>query len=97
MRLPTGRSEKRRTIDLTVELSSKDEMSRKESTLTVNVSSGGLRAITKRVWQPGTKLLVRFVGEDFQEQASVVYCHLLGDKRFAVGLAFSAKGQQPGD
>jgi hypothetical protein len=97
MSMPTGRSEKRTPIDLAVVLSCIGETSCKERTFTENVSSRGLRAITKKKWQPGAELLIKFVGNDFQGQASVVYCQPLGNKKFAVGLALSAKAQQADD
>jgi hypothetical protein len=81
-------------IGLAVELSCRDEMSGKETTFTENISSRGLRAITKRMWRSGTRLQIRFVGEDVHGQASVVYCQPLGNKRFAVGLALSGKARQ---
>jgi hypothetical protein len=78
-------------MHLAVELSCMDEMSGKEAAITENISSRGLRAITKRMWRSGTRLLIRLVGEDGYGQASVVYCQPLGNKRFAVGLGLSGK------
>ena len=93
MPMPTGRSEKRTPIEMSVVLSRGNGRSVKERTFTVNVSSHGLRAITKRMWQPGTRLQVTFAGEEFREPASVVYCQRLANKKFAVGLALSAKAR----
>ncbi len=59
-----------------------------------NMSSRGLRAITKKIWLPGARLLVSFAGDNVAEETSVVYCQRLGIKKFAVGLALSAKVHQ---
>jgi hypothetical protein len=95
--MPTGRSEKRTPVELAVVLSHLTETPFKETNFTENVSSRGLRAITKRMWQAGAPLLVTFAGEAIPGQARVVYCQRLENKRFAVGLALSAKVQQSGD
>jgi PilZ domain-containing protein len=97
MPMPTGRSEKRTPIKLVVALSHTNEKSYRERTFTVNVSSHGLRAVTKRMWQPGARLRVSLAGRDIGEQASVVYCQRLPNKKFAVGLALSAEEQQSDD
>jgi len=49
MSMPTGRSEKRAPVELAVLLSSLNERPFKERAFTENVSSRGLRAITKRM------------------------------------------------
>lgn len=91
MSMPTGRSEKRTPIELVVVLSRINGRSFKERTFTANVSSRGLCAMTKKMWRPGTQLLISIAGDSPRLQASVVYCHRLGNKKFAVGLVFSAK------
>jgi len=68
MSMPTGRSEKRTPVELAVLLSSLNERPFKERAFTENVSSRGLRAITKRMWQPGTRLLVSFDGRSFLDR-----------------------------
>ena len=87
MSMPTGRSEKRTPVELAVLLSSLNETPFKERAFTENVSSRGLRAITKRMWQPGALLLVSFDGEPIPGLARVAYCRRLANNRFAVGLA----------
>ncbi len=62
----------------------------KERTFTENVSPSGMRAVTKRTWQPETRLLVTFDRERIQGQARVVYCQRVANNRFAVGLALLA-------
>jgi len=83
---PIDRLEQRWPIKVGVMLSLPKKRSFHERTFTENVSSRGLRAITKRLWQPGAELLVTFAGEGIQRQASVAYCQRLKRKRFAVGL-----------
>jgi hypothetical protein len=91
MSILTGRSEKRKPIELAAVLSRVNQGFHKESTFTENKSSHGLRVITKKIWRPGARLLVSFAKDDVEEEASVVYCQRLGNKKFAVGLALSAK------
>ena len=91
MSMPIGRSEKRTPVELAVVLFSLNERLVKEWALTENVSSCGLRAITKRKWRSGTRLLVTLDEETTPGQARVVYCERLANKRFALGLALSAK------
>jgi hypothetical protein len=89
--MPTGRFEKRWPIKVAVALSPVNKRSSQERTFTENVSSRGLRAITRRMWQRGDRLLVTFAAEGIQREARVAYCQRLANKRFAVGLELSAK------
>jgi hypothetical protein len=91
MSMPTGRSEKRTPVELAVLLSRAHKKPFKERGVTENVSSHGLRVITKGMWQPGARVLVSFAGEDIDEQARVVYCQRMAKRKFAVGIQFSAK------
>ena len=94
----TGRSENRTPLEVPVVLSLLNKRPFKESTFTENVSpSSGMRAVTKRTWQPGTRLLVTLDREGIQGQARVDYCQRLANNRFAVGLALSAQMQQVSD
>lgn len=72
-------------------LSLPNKKSFKERVFTENVSSRGLRAITKRMWQPGAQLIVTFAGEGIQRHANVAYCQRLTKKRFALGLKLSMR------
>lgn len=94
MSMPAGRSEKRTPIKLAVVLSRVNQRSSRESTFTEDKSSQGLRVITKKTWRIGAQLLVSFAGDNVGEQATVVYCQRLGNKKFAVGLALSTKVHQ---
>lgn len=91
MSTPTGRSEKRAPVELSVELSDVGKTSVKERVLTENLSSHGLRVVAKSAWQPGARVRVSFAGEDIDERARVVYCQPLGSNKFAVGLELSGK------
>ena len=91
MSILAGRCEKRKPIELAAVLSRVNQGFYMESTFTENKSSHGLRVITKKTWRPGARLVVRFAEDDVEEEASVVYCQRLGNKKFAVGLALSAK------
>ena len=93
MTMPTGRSEKRTPVELAVLLSGLNERPFKERAFTENVSSRGLRAITKRMWQPGDRLMVSFDTEPIPGLARVAYCQRLANKKFAVGVAVSARVQ----
>lgn len=96
MSMPMGRSEKRTPIEMSVMLTRLGEGSPMEKAFAENVSSHGVRAITKRQWEAGAHLSVSFAGEDIPQQARVVYCQRLSSKRFVVGLALHAKGRKSG-
>ncbi len=51
-----------------------------------NMSYRGLRAITKKIWLPGARLLVSFAGDSGAEETSVVYCNAweLGSLRWVL-------------
>jgi len=91
MSMPTGRSEKRTPVELAVVLSRAHRKPFKEKVVTENVSSHGLRVVTKSTWTPGARILVSFAREDIDEHARVVYCQRLAKGMFAVGIQFSAK------
>ena len=89
--MPTGRSEKRTPVELAVVLSRAHKRLFKEKVVTENVSSHGLRVVTKRMWPPRAQIIVSFAGENIDEQARVVYCERLTKGKFAVGIQFSTK------
>jgi PilZ domain len=97
MSMPTGRSEKRTPTELAVELSHVGKTFVKERVLTENLSSRGLRVVTKSMWPPGARVCVSFAGEEIDERARIVYCQRLANKRFAVGLELSATVKQSDD
>lgn len=97
MPMPAGRSEKRTPIELAVVLCGVSERPFEERTHTENVSSHGVRAITKRRWLVGDQLQVSFTEGIAPEPARVTYCQRLSNESFAVGLALSATLQQSAD
>jgi len=79
-----------------VQLSSLDQPSVSEPTSTQNISSRGARVMTQRIWEPGSRLLIRSLRSDFWAQARVVYWRSFSSSRFAIGLEFVARaGQWP--
>ena len=92
--VPTGRSVGRfgRRIPkrLTAELSRPDEPMPKERTVTENVSSRGVRVSTVQRWQPGTPVLVTFLGDGVRSEGRVAYCQRKESGDFAFGVELSA-------
>jgi len=84
MAAPVGRSEKRITKMITVELARPDTPQLKETAITQNLSSHGMRVATERFWRPGDRVLLTESGLNIQ--ARVVYCRRLEKNSFAVGL-----------
>lgn len=88
----TARIEKRIRLAVPVQISSLQNPSVTERTLTENVCSIGARVISRAVKEPNERLLVRFLGGDLRNLAQVVYCQRLPDGRFAIGLRFHGEG-----
>jgi len=74
-----------------VQLSSLDQPSITEPTSTQNLSSRGARVMTQRIWEPGSRLLIRSLRTDFWARARVVYWRSFSSSRFAIGLEFVAR------
>ncbi len=89
MSVPTGRFEKRIARAVTVEIRSDDEGMPKERTLTENVSAHGARVLMDREWRPGQHVMVISPKEGVRARGQIVYCQLLAESRFAVGLQLS--------
>lgn len=91
-RLPARdpRSEARMPAIHRVQLSSLDQPTITEPTTTQNLSSRGARVMTQRIWEPGSRLLMRSRQSDFWAQARVVYWRSFSGSRFAIGLEFVA-------
>jgi hypothetical protein len=90
------RTEQRISRNEPVLLSSLDQPSVGESTRTQNISSRGARVFTQRVWQPGSRLLIKSLRGDFWARARVVYWRSFSSSTFAIGLEFHArKGDWP--
>jgi hypothetical protein len=72
-------------------LSSLDQPSITEATRTQNISSHGARVMTQRIWERGSRLLIRSLRSDFWARARVVYRRSFSSSRFAIGLEFVAQ------
>lgn len=81
-----NRKEKRNPEKLQVRLSSAADPSSKESALTENVSSRGLRVRTERPWARDTVVIVPTCESELWARARVAYCQPLADDTFAIGL-----------
>src|SRR5258708_29017327 len=86
MAVPHGRSDKRVTKEVMVELARPDDPRLKETAIAQNVSARGLRVATERVWRPGDHVLISSLESGLRTQARVVYCQRMKNNRFAVGL-----------
>jgi hypothetical protein len=81
-----GRMEARVPFTMAVCLVNTKEPDATELVLTENVSNGGVRAVSKRRWQPGEHHRVIPLSVDFHLPARVVYCQSLSKNTFCVGL-----------
>ena len=91
MPVPTGRFEKRIARAVTVEICPEEEGMPKERTLTENVSPHGARVLMEREWRPGQRVMVMSPNEGVRALGQIVYCELLAECRFAVGLELSVR------
>ena len=91
MPVPTGRFEKRIARAVTVEIRPEDEGMPRARTLTENVSPHGARVLMGRQWRPGQQVMVISPKEGVRALGQVVYCELLAECRFAVGLELSVR------
>jgi len=91
MPVPTGRFEKRIARAVTVEIRPEGEGMPKERTLTENVSPHGARVLMDREWRPGQHVMVTSPKEGVCAQGQIVYCQVLAERRFAVGLELSVR------
>ena len=91
MPVPTGRFEKRIARAVTVEIRPEDEEMPKARTLTENVSPHGARVLMERAWRPGQQVIVISPNEGVWARGQIVYCQLLAECRFAVGLELSVR------
>lgn len=92
----TGRVEKRIHLEVPMQISGLQEPGSKnltEKTTTENVSTHGVRVLTRSALPPQERLLVTSLsGNELSIPARVVYCQPLTDGVFGVGLQFE-KGE----
>lgn len=61
-----------------------------------NQSPHGVQLATERSWELGSHVDVKSVAGDLKARARVVYCMVLGPKKFVVGLnILSRNGEEP--
>jgi hypothetical protein len=82
------RAENRIDMKVTALLVGKQEKVGVETGLTADVSSRGVKVISRSEWPLGETILVSIPGFHFMAAARVVYCRGLTDGRFGVGLEF---------
>ena len=82
----TGRSEKRNVAAVAVMLTSLELASRTELTFTENISSGGARVITGKLWLADDPLVIKSLEGDLQSEAKVVYRQSVREKVYAIGV-----------
>src|SRR6266704_400999 len=86
MPVPTGRFEKRIARAVTVEIRPEDEGMPRARTVNENVSPHGARVLMEREWRPGQQVMVISPKEGVWARGQIVYCQLLAESRFGVGL-----------
>ncbi|MGB2901026.1 MAG: hypothetical protein WBB89_17335 [Candidatus Acidiferrum sp.] len=84
--MPTGRSDRRITKEVAVELVRPGASQLREMAIAQNVSALGMRVATEDVWLPGEPVVLSSPESGFRAQARVVYCKHMENNRFAVGL-----------
>lgn len=86
-----GRKEKRISQRLQVVLSSVAQPLHAELGSTEDITSCGTRVQTERPWEPGSIVLLKSPKGELLARARVVYCKLLPNKAFGLGLEFLAR------
>ena len=96
MAVQTGRVEKRIRLEVPVQISRLETpgfTDLPEETTTGNVSTHGVRVLTKRALPPQERLLVTSpICSEEPIRARVVYCQPLAEGVFGVGLQFEKGG-----
>ena len=85
-----GRIEKRVPLEVRVYLGSNERLLAAERAITVNVSRHGARVVTRRPWRAKERPWLAPVSSEFRLQAKVIYCQVLTNGYFCVGLRFEA-------
>lgn len=88
MPVRSGRLAKRIQEAIPVEISSLQHPPKTQRASTENVSSLGLRVLTERPVERDERLIIRSLVGNQRTIARVVYCQLLSDGRFGVGMQF---------
>jgi len=88
MTAPNGRSDRRITKEVAVELARPDASQLREMAIAQNVSARGMRVATEDVWLPGDPVLLSSPQSGVRTRARVVYCQRVENNRFALGWNF---------
>jgi hypothetical protein len=80
------RSQRRIPKEQAVDLVCTGAIQFKETALAQNVSAGGARVATERIWRPGERVLLSPHEGGKPVNARVVYCQRLENGNFAIGL-----------
>ena len=87
----TGRSDRRITKEVAMELARADASQLREMAIAQNVSARGMRVVTEDVWLPGEPVLLSSPKSGLRTRARVVYCKRMENNKFAVGLELLAR------
>jgi hypothetical protein len=90
MTMQPGRYAKRTPTAVAVMLTSRERAFTTELTLTENISEGGARVITKKVWWANDTLVIKSLEGDLQSEARVVYRQPVRENVYAIGLELLA-------
>ena len=71
---------------MAVTLTSLELTSRTELTFTENISSGGARVVTEKLWSANDSLVIKSREGDLQSEARVVYRQPVREKVYAIGV-----------
>ena len=86
MAMQSSRAEKRSVAAVAVMLTSLELTSRTELTFTENISSGGARVFTGKLWSAYDPLVIKSLEEDLQSEARVTYRQTAGKDVYAMGV-----------
>ena len=89
--MSNGRSEKRISKTVSVEIRLQDGPALKDRASTENVSAHGARLFMKQRLRPGQTVVLVSPTEGVGCQAQIVYCERISESRFAVGLELSGR------
>lgn len=88
MPVRSGRIEKRISQAISIEISTLDHPLKTERVSTENVSSLGIRVLTKHPVERNTRFMIRPLVRDHGTVAQVVYCQKLTEGRYGIGMQF---------
>ena len=89
-----GRSETRSIATVAVMLTSLEFASRTELTFTENISGGGARVVTEKLWLANESLVIKSREGDLESEAKVIYRQPVREKFYAIGVKLvEPKGQ----